>query len=104
MNAPGKSPLKEPLKLGSLSVSSGIIAYYSYFLNLSLGPVFWLLLLLICVVVSFGAGIIGIAISGVRLGIDASKRNDWVGLILSLSGIILTAIAVYRAIHALTNW
>ena len=104
MSAPQISLWKEPVKLGLISTCSGVIAYYSYFVHASMGPVFWLLLLVACGVVSSGAGICGIAIGGIRVGIQASKQNDWVGILLSLSGVILSAISINRAIDALKNW
>ena len=104
MSDPEKSAGKDPVKMGLISIFGGAIAYYSYFVNVSLGPVFWLSLLVGCAVVSFGTGVSRVAISGVRMAIKANKRNDWVGMFLSFGGIILAAIAIYRAIHALTNY
>ena len=104
MSEQKKSPLQCPKKLGSVSFLAGIIAYYSFFLNTSLGPVFWLLLLAVCSVIAFGAGITGIAIGGTLSVATNSAKKHWVGLILSLAGILVTSISIYRAIHALTHW
>lgn len=80
------------------------IAYFSHVLNLSLGPVFWWLLLAISTVVSLGAGASGLIIGGVTGAVDEGKKVQWFGIVLSLAGIVVSAIAIYRAIHALTNW
>jgi len=104
MSEQKKPPLKCPDKLGTFSFLAAIVAYYSYFLNLSLGPVFWLLLLVACSVFAFGAGITGIAIGGTLSVATNSAKKHWVGLILSLAGILIASISIYRAIDALTNW
>ena len=104
MSVSEQSAWDNPIKMGLISFISGAVAHYSHFLNVSLGPVFWLLILIGCAAVSFGTGVSGTVRSGVRLMIKASKPNDWIGLILSLAGMAISSIAIYRAVHALKHW